>query len=97
FPPYAAVFYLNIPAESEGGAIWFPEIKQGVIPQNNRLAIFDARLAHTVLPIVASAKKPRVVMVLNLWDYATRDEQFELSNGVCGYTEDRRSELTWHS
>ena len=97
FPPYAAVFYLNIPTESEGGVIWFPEIKQGVIPKNNRLAIFDARLAHTVLPVIASARKPRVVMVLNLWDYATRDEQFELSNGVCGYTDDRRSELVWHS
>lgn len=97
FPPYAAVFYLNIPTESEGGTIWFPEIKQGVTPKNNRLAIFDARLAHTVLPVMASAKKPRIVMVLNLWDYATRDEQFELSNGICGYTADRRPELIWHS
>ena len=97
FPPYAAVLYLNIPEESEGGNIWFPEIKQGVVPKNNRIAIFDARLAHTVLPSIASAKKPRIVMVMNLWDYATRDEQFELSNGILGYTTNRKDELIWHS
>lgn len=95
FPPYAAVLYLNIPEDCEGGVTWFPEIKQGVIPKTNRLAIFDARLAHSVLPVLAPVRKPRVVMVMNLWDYETRDEQYELTNGILGYTENRRRELEW--
>ena len=95
FPPYAAVFYIHIPEVSEGGVTWFPEIRQGVIPKTNRLALFDARLAHSVLPVVASVLKPRIVMVMNLWDYETRDEQFELTNGVLGYTQDRKGELEW--
>lgn len=95
FPAYAAVFYASIPEHCEGGATWFPEIQQGVIPKTNRLAIFDARLAHAVLPMVAARREARCVMVMNLWDYETRDEQYELSHGILGYTRNRRDELQW--
>ena len=95
FPAYAVVFYITIPKDCEGGAIWFPEIKQGVLPNTNLLAIFDARLAHAVLPVVAPVREPRIVMVMNLWDYETRDEHYELTNGILGYTENRRDELQW--
>jgi hypothetical protein len=95
FPAYAAVFYIDISPEVEGGVTWFPEIKQGVIPKTNRLAIFDASLAHAVLPATAPKKAARTVMVMNVWDYQTRDEQVELTNGILGYTENRREELQW--
>jgi hypothetical protein len=95
FPPYAAVFYIDISPDIEGGVTWFPEIKQGVIPKTNRLAIFDASLAHAVLPAAAPKKTARSVMVMNVWDYKIREEQVELTNGILGFTKNRRDELQW--
>ncbi|HIE00677.1 MAG TPA: hypothetical protein EYP59_10375 [Thiotrichaceae bacterium] len=96
FPLYTAIVYLDISEEVEGGATWFPEIKQGVIPKTNRLAIFDASLAHAVLSATAPKKTAkRTVMVMNVWDYQTRDAQIELTNGILGYSKDRKEELQW--
>jgi hypothetical protein len=96
FPLYTAIVYLDISPEVEGGVTWLPEIKQGVIPKTNRLAIFDASLAHAVLSATAPNKTvKRTVMVMNVWDYKTRDGQVELTNGILGYSKDRKEELQW--
>jgi hypothetical protein len=96
FPLYTAIVYIDFSPEVEGGVTWFPEIKQGVIPKTNRLALFDASLAHAVLAATAPKKSAkRTVMVMNVWDYKTRVEQVELTNGILGYTTDLREELQW--
>lgn len=95
FAVYAAVFYLNVDPRVDGGHLWFPELGQAVVPATNRVAIFDARYAHSVLPASAPSSAKRVVLTMNVWDYATRNERIELETGTLGYVKNRRDELDW--
>jgi len=96
FAVYAAVFYLNVDPRVDGGCLWFPELGQAVRPATNRVAIFDARYAHSVLPASAPSSAKRVALTMNVWDYATRNERIELESGILGYVQNRRDELEWH-
>jgi len=95
FPAYAAVFYMDVDPRLDGGRLWFPELGQAVIPATNRVAIFDARYAHSVLPAAAPCRAKRTVLTMNVWDYETRNERIELESGMLGYVQNRREELEW--
>jgi hypothetical protein len=95
FPPYAAVFYIEVDHRLDGGRLWFPELEQAVKPVTNRVAVFDARYVHGVLPATAPTSAKRTVMTMNVWDYETRNERIELEQGILGFTRPRTDELEW--
>ncbi len=97
FPIYASVFYLGISEDLDGGGLWVPEMDQVIQPKTNRAVIFDASKIHSVLPSSAPCRRrfQRQVMVMNIWDYETRNEKIEHDKGVLGYTADRTDELIW--
>ena len=61
---WSGVYYIQVPETLKGGLLYFPELKQSVIPKEGLLVIFDGYLKHGVKEL--SGEGERIAVSFNI-------------------------------